>query len=121
MENGIRAKVSSFSRHFPNAKMTRGKTCGDYVNSILAKREALLDGYDEAIMLDTQGFVAEASGENIFAVLDLAAPSDRSRPHPRSPAIRARRLRRSASWAPRGREWAPTRTRRDDSPGPRWA
>ncbi len=72
MENGIRAKVSSFSRHFPNAKMTRGKTCGDYVNSILAKREALLDGYDEAIMLDTQGFVAEASGENIFAVRDGA-------------------------------------------------
>ncbi len=72
MENGIRAKVSTFSRHFLNAKMTRGKTCGDYVNSILAKREALLDGYDEAIMLDTQGFVAEASGENIFSVRDGA-------------------------------------------------
>ncbi len=68
MENGIRAKVSSFSRHHVNAKMTKGKTCGDYVNSILAKREALLDGYDEAIMLDTQGLVAEASGENLFVV-----------------------------------------------------
>ena len=68
LERGIRARVSSFSRHFVNAKMTKGKTCGDYVNSILAKREALLDGYDEAILLDTQGLVAEASGENIFAV-----------------------------------------------------
>jgi branched-chain amino acid aminotransferase len=68
MERGIRAKVSTFNRHFLNAKMTKGKTCGDYVNSILAKREALLDGYDEAIMLDTQGLVSEASGENIFVV-----------------------------------------------------
>jgi branched-chain amino acid aminotransferase len=48
--------------------MTKGKTCGDYVNSILAKREALLDGYDEAILLDTQGLVSEASGENVFVV-----------------------------------------------------
>jgi branched-chain amino acid aminotransferase len=70
MERGIRAKVSTFSRHYVNAKMTKGKTCGDYVNSILAKREALLDGYDEAIMLDTQGLVSEASGENIFLVRD---------------------------------------------------
>ncbi len=70
MERGIRAKVSSFCRHHVNAKMTKGKTCGDYVNSILAKREALLDGYDEALMLDTNGCVAEASGENIFVVRD---------------------------------------------------
>jgi len=69
LERGIRAKVSSFSRHHVNAKMTKGKTCGDYVNSILAKREALLDGYDEAVMLDTQGLVSEASGENIFLVV----------------------------------------------------
>lgn len=68
MELGIRAKVSTFARHHVNAKMTKGKTCGDYVNSILAKREALLDGYDEAILLDTQGLVSEASGENIFVV-----------------------------------------------------
>jgi branched-chain amino acid aminotransferase len=72
MELGIRAKVSTFSRHFVNSKMTKGKTCGDYVNSILAKREALLDGYDEAILLDTQGLVAEASGENLFVVRDGA-------------------------------------------------
>ncbi|MEE9607515.1 MAG: branched-chain amino acid transaminase [Myxococcota bacterium] len=70
LENGIRAKVSSFSRHHVNAKMTKGKTCGDYVNSILAKREALLDGYDEAIMLDVNGQVSEASGENVFLVRD---------------------------------------------------
>jgi branched-chain amino acid aminotransferase len=68
MERGIRAKVSTFSRHFVNAKMPKGKTCGDYVNSILAKREALLDGYDEAILLDTSGLVSEATGENIFVV-----------------------------------------------------
>ena len=68
MEVGIRAKISTFSRHHVNSKMTKGKTCGDYVNSILAKREALLDGYDEAILLDTQGLVSEASGENLFMV-----------------------------------------------------
>jgi branched-chain amino acid aminotransferase len=72
LERGIRAKVSTFCRHHVNAKMTKGKTCGDYVNSILAKREALLDGYDEAIMLDAQGLVAEASGENLFMVVDGA-------------------------------------------------
>jgi branched-chain amino acid aminotransferase len=76
IERGIRARVSSFQRHWPNAKMTKGKTCGDYVNSILAKREALLDGYDEAILLDAQGLVAEASGENLFLVRDgeIATP-----------------------------------------------
>ena len=70
MERGIRCRVSSFTRHHVNAKMQKGKTCGDYVNSILAKREALLDGYDEAILLDTTGLVAEASGENLFVVRD---------------------------------------------------
>ena len=70
MARGIRAKVSTFVRHHVNAKMTKGKTCGDYVNSILAKREALLDGYDEAILLDTQGLVSEASGENLFLARD---------------------------------------------------
>jgi len=70
MERGIRCRVSSFTRHHVNAKMQKGKTCGDYVNSILAKREALLDGYDEAILLDVTGLVAEASGENLFVVRD---------------------------------------------------
>ncbi|MBM4384374.1 MAG: branched-chain amino acid transaminase [Deltaproteobacteria bacterium] len=70
MERGIKARISSFQRHYVNAKMTKGKTCGDYVNSILAKREALLDGYDEAILLDTSGFLSEATGENVFIVRD---------------------------------------------------
>jgi len=70
MERGISAKISTFSRHFVNSKLTNGKTCGDYVNSILAKREALLDGYDEAIMLDPSGLVSEATGENVFVVRD---------------------------------------------------
>lgn len=68
LERGIRAKVSSFTRHHPNVSMTKAKTCGSYVNSILAKREATRSGYDEAIMLDTSGMVSEASGENIFIV-----------------------------------------------------
>ncbi|MFQ5696675.1 MAG: branched-chain amino acid transaminase [Myxococcota bacterium] len=68
LERGIRAKVSSYTRHHPNASMTKSKTCGEYVNSILAKREVTRLGYDEAILLDTQGFVAEGSGENLFVV-----------------------------------------------------
>jgi branched-chain amino acid aminotransferase len=68
LKEGIRAKVSSFTRMHVNVNMVRGKITGQYVNSILAKREAVLAGYDEAIMLDISGFVAEASGENIFAI-----------------------------------------------------
>jgi len=66
LERGVRAKVSSYTRPHPNSSMTKSKTCGDYVNSILAKREVTRIGYDEAIMLDSNGAVAEASGENIF-------------------------------------------------------
>ena len=68
LERGIRAKVSSYTRHHPNVSLTKSKTCGDYVNSILAKREVTRLGYDEAVMLDTNGLVAECSGENIFTV-----------------------------------------------------
>lgn len=68
IKEGIRAKVSSFTRMHVNVNMVRGKITGQYVNSILAKREAVLAGYDEAILLDISGFVAEASGENIFQV-----------------------------------------------------
>jgi branched-chain amino acid aminotransferase len=68
LERGIRAKVSSYARHHPNVSLTKSKTCGDYVNSILAKREVTRLGYDEAVMLDTNGLVAECSGENIFIV-----------------------------------------------------
>ncbi len=65
---GIRAKVSSFTRHHVNVSMTRAKVPGYYVNSILAKREAKRAGYDEAIFLDTEGYVAEGTGENVFIV-----------------------------------------------------
>ncbi|MFQ5585873.1 MAG: branched-chain-amino-acid transaminase, partial [Thermodesulfobacteriota bacterium] len=68
LENGIRAKVSSFTRHHVNVGMTKSKVVGNYVNSILAKREVIKSGYDEAIMLDTEGYVSEGSGANIFMV-----------------------------------------------------
>jgi len=70
LKNGIRVKISSFTRHHVNAAMTKAKVCGYYTNSILAKREVVAAGYDEALMLDGEGFVAEASGENIFIVRD---------------------------------------------------
>lgn len=70
LKNGIRVKVSSFTRHHVNVSMTKSKTTGDYVNSILAKREAISCGYDEALLLDTNGLVAEGAGENIFIVRD---------------------------------------------------
>ena len=68
LEKGIRVKVSSFARHHVNVMMTKAKICGNYVNSVLAKREVMKMGYDEALMLDTEGYVSEASGENIFMV-----------------------------------------------------
>jgi branched-chain amino acid aminotransferase len=68
VKRGIRAKVASLCRMTFNASMVRGKITGQYVNSILAKREAVLAGYDEAILLDYQGLIAEGSGENIFIV-----------------------------------------------------
>ena len=68
MQNGIRVKISSYSRPHVNATMVRSKTTANYANSLLAKREALKDGYDEAVLLDTDGYVAEGSGENIFMV-----------------------------------------------------
>lgn len=68
LKKGIRAKVSSFNRHHVNTAMTKGKINGYYVNSVLAKWEVVKAGYDEAVLLDTEGYVAEASGENIFIV-----------------------------------------------------
>jgi len=68
LEQGIRAKLSSFTRHHVNVSMTRAKVSGYYVNSILAKCEAKNSGYDEAILLDPEGYVAEGTGENIFIV-----------------------------------------------------
>jgi len=68
LTNGIRIKTSSYTRHHVNVMMTKAKICGNYVNSVLAKKEAIDLGYDEALMLDVDGYVAEASGENIFLV-----------------------------------------------------
>ncbi|MBO4313098.1 MAG: branched-chain amino acid transaminase [Desulfovibrio sp.] len=70
LEKGIRIKTSSFARSHVNTSMSKAKAAGNYVNSILAKIEAKEDGYDEAIMLDTNGFVSEATGENVFIVRD---------------------------------------------------
>lgn len=66
MERGIRANIASFTRHHINVMMTKSKAAGNYVNSALAKTESLKLGFDEAIMLDPQGYVAECTGENIF-------------------------------------------------------
>jgi len=68
LENGIRVKTSSFSRHHVNVTMCKAKANGNYINSMLANQEAQADGYEEALLLDVDGFVAEGSGENIFIV-----------------------------------------------------
>jgi branched-chain amino acid aminotransferase len=68
MKNGIRVRVSSFTRHHVNITMCRAKANGNYMNSMLALQEALRDGYDEALLLDAEGYVMEGSGENIFIV-----------------------------------------------------
>ncbi len=68
LENGIRVKTSSFTRHHVNVTMCKAKASSSYTNSILAHQEASQDGYDEALLLDVDGFVAEGSGENIFIV-----------------------------------------------------
>jgi len=65
---GIRANISTFTRHHPNATMTKAKVSGNYANSFLAKTESVRLGFDEAIMLDPQGYIAECTGENIFLV-----------------------------------------------------
>jgi len=68
LEKGIRVKVSSFARHHVKSTMTMAKVCGYYVNSQIAKKEAIAGGFDEALLLDTEGFVSEGSGENVFIV-----------------------------------------------------
>jgi len=68
LKNGIRTKISSFARHHINVSLAKGKIIGQYTNSVLAKREAKFAGYDEAIMLDANGYVSEGTGENIFIV-----------------------------------------------------
>ena len=68
LEKGIRVKTSSFTRHHVNITMCKAKANGNYMNSILANNEATADGYDEALLLDVEGYVAEGSGENIFII-----------------------------------------------------
>ena len=68
ISKGIRVKISSFSRHHVNVSLVRAKASGYYINSILANQEATTCGYDEALLLDTEGFVSEGSGENVFIV-----------------------------------------------------
>jgi branched-chain amino acid aminotransferase len=68
MKHGLRIKTSSFTRHHVNISMCKAKANGHYINSMLALQEALSDGYDEALLLDNEGYVAEGSGENIFII-----------------------------------------------------
>jgi branched-chain amino acid aminotransferase len=68
LERGVRANTSSFTRHHVNSTMTKAKISGNYVNSVLAKSESVRLGFDEAILLDPQGYVAECTGENLFLV-----------------------------------------------------
>lgn len=70
MQNGIRVKTSSFTRHHVNITMCKAKANGNYMNSIMALQEAVKDGYDEALLLDVEGFVTEGSGENFFMIRD---------------------------------------------------
>ena len=67
---GARLKISSFLRPHVNSAMTKGKITGQYVNGVLAKREAIAMGYDEALLLDTEGYLSEGSGENLFMIKD---------------------------------------------------
>jgi len=70
IKNGIRVKISSYTRHHVNTTMTQAKAVSNYTNSILANQEATDDGYDEAMLLDVSGFVSEGAGENVFVVKD---------------------------------------------------
>ena len=77
LAKGIRANISSFTRHHPNVMMTKAKIAGNYANSFFAKTESVRLGFEEAILLDPQGYVAECTGENIFLVRDgrIVTPS----------------------------------------------
>lgn len=70
LEKGVRTKISAWRRHHPSIALAKGKIMGQYTNSVLAKREAKVAGYDEAILMDVQGNVCEGSGENLFIVKD---------------------------------------------------
>jgi branched-subunit amino acid aminotransferase/4-amino-4-deoxychorismate lyase len=106
MQRGIRIKTSSYTRHHVNITMVRAKASGNYMNSILANNEATGDGYDEALLLDPEGYVCEGAGENIFIVRNgklytrTSPPAWKASPAPPScnwPANWASRSSRSAS------------------------
>ena len=113
--NGVSVKISSWQRHDPNAVPTAAKGTGMYVNSSLAKVEALKAGYDEAILLAPDGHVSECTGENLFIVRDGGLLTRRPRtpgPSTGSPRTRSRRSPpTSASSAATSRSSAPTSTR----------
>ena len=97
LKKGIRCKISSFARHHINISLAKAKITGQYTNSVLAKREAKFGGYDEAILLDANGYVSEGSGENIFIVKNGSAPARptcRARSSRGSPATRCSQLAR---------------------------
>ena len=79
MAKGIRIKTSSFTRHHVNITMCKAKANGNYMNSMLALNDALADGYDEALLLDVDGYVAEGSGENILHTQQLHIEQDEGR------------------------------------------
>jgi len=68
LNNGIRAKIASYSRHYINSAMTKAKVAGNYVNSVMARSEVIRQGYEEGILLDSNGFVSECTGQNLFVV-----------------------------------------------------
>ncbi len=80
LAKGIRANISTFTRHHPNVMMTKAKITGNYANSILAKTESMRLGFDEAILLDPQGYVAECTGENLFLVREWQGHNPRPPP-----------------------------------------
>ena len=107
IRSGVRANVSSFTRHHPNASMTKAKISGNYVNSILAKTESVRLGFEEAILLDPDGYVAECTGENLFLV--------RGRGSSRLPASRSWKGSRAPRW-PRWPQTSDMKSRNAGSP-----
>ena len=115
LKKGIKCLVSGFTRANGNAVMNKGKICGQYVTSVLAKRMALKSGFDEALMLDPQGYVAEGTGENIFVVKHgvVRTPPTSARSSPASPAPP-----RSSSCASAASKWSSRPSRATSSTPP---
>ena len=116
LKKGIKCMVSGFTRANSNAVMNKGKICGQYVTSVLAKRMAIKSGFDEALMLDPQGYVAEGTGENIFVVKHgvVRTPPTSAR----DPRRHHARHRRSSCCASRASRCARSRSRATSSTSP---